>query len=207
MGQGRRRDDLLDGDQHPAGRERGRGVHPARARDLDVSALVRPLGVQQVTASRPAERRRGQVLLGGLESRGEREGRPFAERYPLVLQGPAEQRRGTEDVQARKAELDLGDGIRAEQDFQRDAAAPAHVHEIARPPGGQRVQRRQRQPGQEGAADTHPVTVRHPGDEFGQADLRDLATRYARRLSQNRVTHVNLPSSETNISLIDIKSR
>jgi hypothetical protein len=64
------------------------------------------------------------------------------------------------------------------------------VHEIARPPGGQRVQRRQRQPGQQGAADTHPMTVRRPGDEFGQGDLRDLATRYARRLSYNRVTHV-----------------
>jgi hypothetical protein len=208
--QGPGRDDLFDRDQDPAGRERGRGVHPAGTVDLDVAVLVGPLrvhqehvqveaggvarvgvagrsaahgwlAVQQVGPGRPGERHRGQVLLGRFQPRGERERRPFVDRHPVFFDGPAEQRGQPEDVQAGEAEDDPADRPGAEQDLQRDAAASAHVRQVARPAGGQRVQRGEREPGQQSPADTDPAAVRHGGHELVEGHEG----------SSGRVTHVS----------------
>ena len=213
------RHDLLDRDENLARRERRCGVQPAGPGDLHVArrvgalrmqqehvqvkpaglgdggVLLRPrqrdslLAGQQVAAAGQPERHGGQVLLGGLKPGRERVGRPFVDLDLPFLHRPAEQRGQSEDVQAGEAEHDPGDRPGAEQDLQREAAAPAHVDQVAGPARGQCVHRGQRQPGEQGAAHAHPAPVRDAGHELPEGHERGLVKHRGRRRYPSRSAH------------------
>ena len=211
--------DLLDRDENLARRECRGGVHPAGPGDLDIArrvgalrmqqehVQVQPAGLgdggvlprprqrdgvlagQQVAAAGQPERHGGQVLLGGLEPGREGVGRPFIDHDLPFLDRPAEQGGQSEDVQAGEAEHDPGDRPGTEQDLQRQAAAPAHVDQVAGLARGQRVHGGQGQPGEQGAADAHPAPVRDAGHELTEGDERGLVRRRGRRRCPGRSAH------------------